>query len=123
MKFSLQLPYKSVDDNVPNQIEPSDVSKLIKLLRKEKACRIDGIPNECLRHLPRRPLVHLTRLFNHCICLSYFLEPWKVAKIITLPKPGEDPKFPQNLRRISLLSTTGKVFDKGIYNVIQKYTD
>jgi hypothetical protein len=65
--------------------------------------------------------VHLTHLFNHCIRLCYFPEPWKVAKIITLPKPGKDPKFPQNLRPISLLSTTGKLFEKVIYNIIQKH--
>jgi hypothetical protein len=28
----------------------------------------------------------------------------------TLPEPGKDPKFPQNLCSISLLSTTGKLF-------------
>ena len=123
VEAKIQALRKSVDDNAPNQIKPSDVLKLIKLLKKGKACGIDGIPNECLRHIPRRPLVHLTHLFNHCIRLSYFPEPWKVAKLITLPKPGRDPKFPQNLRPISLLSTTGKLFEKIIYNIIQKHID
>jgi hypothetical protein len=41
-------------------------------------------PNECLRHLPRRPLIYLTHLFNHCLGLSHFPKPWKEAKIITL---------------------------------------
>jgi hypothetical protein len=36
-------------------------------LKLRKACRIDGIPNEFLRHLPRRPLVYLAQLLNHCI--------------------------------------------------------
>jgi hypothetical protein len=100
----IQALHEAIDENAPNQIKPSDALKLTKLLKKEKACGIDGIPNECLRHFPRRPLVHLTHLFNHCIRLSYFPEPWMVAKIITLPKPGKDPKFPQNLQPISLLS-------------------
>jgi hypothetical protein len=47
----IQALAESVDDNTPNQIKPSDVLKLIKTLKKEKACGIDGIPNECLRHL------------------------------------------------------------------------
>jgi len=117
----IQALHKAVDENAPNQIKPSDVLKLTKLLKKEKACEIEGIPNECLRHLPRRPLVHLTHLLNHCIRLSYFPETWKVANI-TLPKPGNGPKFPQNLRPISLLSTTGKLLEKVIYNIIQTNT-
>jgi hypothetical protein len=84
-----------------------------------KACGLGGIPNECLGHLPRRPLVHL---FNHCPRLSHFAKPWKEAKVITLPKPGKDPKFPQNLRLISLLSTIGNLFDKVILKIVQRAT-
>jgi hypothetical protein len=88
-------------------------------LKLRKACGIDGIPNECLRHLPRRPLVHLTHLLNHCTRLPHLPNPWKEAKIITLPKPGKDPKLPQNLRPISLLPTTDKLFEKVILKFVQ----
>jgi hypothetical protein len=81
---------------------------------------MDGIPNQCLRYLPRRPLVHLTHLFHHCLRLSHFPQSWKEAKIKTLPKTGKDPKFPQNLRPISLLPTTGKLFEKGILKIVHK---
>jgi hypothetical protein len=72
------------------------------------------------RHLPRRPLVHLTHLFNHCLWLGRFPAPWNEAKIIILPKPGKDPKFPQNLRPIRQLCTTEKLFEKMILRTIQK---
>jgi hypothetical protein len=67
------------------KLRPCDLTKLIKSLKLIKAFGIDGIPNECLRHLPRRPLVHLTHLFNHCLRLSFFPNAWNEAKIITLP--------------------------------------
>jgi hypothetical protein len=67
--------------------------------------------------------VHLTNLFNHCIRLSHFPNPWKEAKVITLPKPGKDPKFPQNLRPISLLSTTGQLFENVILKILQKHIE
>jgi hypothetical protein len=89
----VQALLESVDNSPPERIRPCDVLKFMKTLKLRKACGIDGIPNECLRHLPRKPLVHLTHLFNHCIRLSHFPESWKEAKVITLSKSVKDPNF------------------------------
>jgi hypothetical protein len=40
-----------------------------------------------------------------------------------LPKPGKDPKFPQKLRPISLLSTTGKLFERVILKIVQRHAE
>jgi hypothetical protein len=92
-------------------------------LKLRRACGIDGIPNKCLRHLPWRPFIHLTHLFNHCLRLSHSPNPWKEAKVITSPKLGKDRKFPQNLRPIGLLPTTEKQFEKVILQLLQKHID
>jgi hypothetical protein len=42
------------------------------------------------------------------------------ANIISLPKLGKDPKFNQNLRPISSLSATGKLFEKVILKIAQR---
>jgi hypothetical protein len=42
---------------------------------------------------------------------------------VPCPLPGKDPKFPQNLRPISLLSTAGKLFEKVILKFLQKHID
>jgi hypothetical protein len=94
---------EAVDNNSPERIRPCDLQKLVNSLKLRKACGIDGIPNECLRQLPRRPLVHLTHLINHCLGLSHFPTPWKDTKIITKPKPGTDSKFPQIYGRLASL--------------------
>jgi hypothetical protein len=52
-----------------------------------------------------------------------FPKSWKEAKVITLPKPGKNPKSPQNLRPINLLSATGKLFEKVILNIVQKHIE
>jgi hypothetical protein len=41
--------------------------------------------------------------------------------VVALPKPGKDPKFPQNLRPISLLSLAGKVFEKIILEIVKRH--
>jgi hypothetical protein len=43
--------------------------------------------------------------------------------MIALRKPGKDPKFPQNLSPISLLSTTGKLFEKVILKLVQRHIE
>jgi hypothetical protein len=60
-------------------------------------------------------------LSNHCIKLSQFPAPWKVAKVLTLSKPGKDPTFSHILRPSSLLSPAGKVFEK-VYKKLSKGT-
>jgi hypothetical protein len=101
-------------------MRPCDLQNILNSLKLKKACGIYGIPNECLRHLPRRPLIYLTHLINHCIRLSHFPSSWKEAKVVTLPKPGKYPKFPQNLGPISLSSSTGNVFEKVISETAKK---
>jgi hypothetical protein len=118
VKGRVQTLLEDVDNSPSERIRSCDLDKLINSLKLRKACGIDGVPNECLRHLPRRPLLHLTYLFNHCLRLSHFPKPWKEAKVLTLLKPGKDTKFPQNLRPISLLSTTGKLFEKVILKIV-----
>jgi hypothetical protein len=43
--------------------------------------------------------------------------------VIALPRPGKDPKFPKNLRPISLLSTTGKLFEKVILTIVERHIE
>jgi hypothetical protein len=114
----VQALLEAVDSDFPEIIRPCDLQKLLNTLKLKKACGIDCIPNECLRHLPKRPLVHLTHLINHCIRLSLFPRSWEEAKVIALPKPSKEPKFPQNLRPISPLSSAGKVFEKFILEIV-----
>jgi hypothetical protein len=82
-------------------------------------CEFDVILNECHTHLPRKPFVLPTQLFNRCLRLSQFPKPWKKAKVVKLLKPGTEPKLPQNLHSISLLSTTGNLLKKVILKIVQ----
>jgi hypothetical protein len=113
----------SVEDIPLGKVRSCDIHKLVNSLKLRKACGLDGIPNECLRHLPRSLLVHLTHLFNHCLWLINFSKSWEEAKVITLLIPSKDPKSPQNLRLNSLLSSTAKVFEKVILKIVQRHIE
>jgi hypothetical protein len=67
-------------DKPPERIRPSDLQKLIDSLKLKKVCGIDCISNECLRHLPRRPMFHLKQLINNCITLSLFPQVFEGSK-------------------------------------------
>jgi hypothetical protein len=123
VEAKVQALMESVDNSHRQRIRPCDIQIIINTLKLRMACGIDGIPNACLRHLPRRPLVHLTHLFIHCLRLSHFPNSWKEAKVITLSKRSKDSKSPQKLLPISLLSTTGKLFEKVILKILQKHIE
>jgi hypothetical protein len=106
-------------DNTPlGKVRPCDTYKLANSLKLRNAREFDNVTNKHLRHLPKRPLVYLTHLFHHYLRLSHFPKPWKEKNVITLPKPGKDPKLSQNLYPISFLSTTGIKFKKIILKII-----
>jgi hypothetical protein len=41
--------------------------------------------------------------------------------VVALPKPGKSPKFPKNLRQISIFTSTGKVFEKVILKIVKRH--
>jgi hypothetical protein len=60
---TIQARLASVDGTPLGKVRPCEIHKLANSLKLRKASGLDGIPNECLRRLPRRPLIHLTHLF------------------------------------------------------------
>jgi hypothetical protein len=57
LEAGIQALSEAMDNSLPEKAKPCDVQNLIISLRLRRACRTNGIPNKCLRHLPRRPLV------------------------------------------------------------------
>jgi retron-type reverse transcriptase len=118
-----------VEDIQSRQIEtsttptsPAEVRKIIGFLKVKKAPGPDNIPNKALKLLPDR-VVALTTIINASLRLCHFPSRWKKANVIFIPKPGKDPKFPQNHRPISLLSSIGKVLEKVILTRLVRVTN
>jgi hypothetical protein len=60
MEAILQTLFEATDNDLPHErIRPLDLQTLTNSLKFRKACGIAGSLNKCLRHRPRRQLVHL----------------------------------------------------------------
>jgi hypothetical protein len=99
---------------------PEEVREIIGSLKVKKAPGPDHIPNTALKLLPDKVVVALTAIINASLRLCHFPSRWKRANVIFIPKPGKDPKFPQNYRPISLLSNVGKIVEKVILTRLVK---
>ncbi|KAH9464289.1 hypothetical protein Pst134EB_003819 [Puccinia striiformis f. sp. tritici] len=55
------------------------------------------------------PLIHLLNIMRACIQLKTQPELWNEEIPITLPKPGQDPRWLENTRGITLSCTEGKL--------------
>jgi hypothetical protein len=102
------------------RIRTFGILKAIMSFNLRKTSGIDGMWASSKRVSNVKPLTHLFKPF---IRLSYFPSPWKEAKVVTLLRPGKDPKSSQYLRPIILLTTTGKIFEKIIHKIFQRHID
>jgi hypothetical protein len=78
----VQALHETVDGTSLKNVRPCEIQKLIRSPKLRKACGNDGIPNECLRNLQRRPLTYSTHLYNHCLRLLDFPKSWKVRRML-----------------------------------------
>ena len=63
----------------------------------------------------------MTDLFNGCLRQAYFLKKWRKATVIVIPKQGKDASRPDNLRPISLLSATSKVYERLVQRRVREH--
>jgi hypothetical protein len=105
---------------VTDRVRPtnhSEISWIVRHLKSNIASGPDGIQNIILQHLPLSVFKLIVKIVNRSLELNYLYFPagWIVAKIIMLPKPGEDHTFPLNYSPISLFNSLGKLFEKIIF--------
>ncbi|GBP92478.1 RNA-directed DNA polymerase from mobile element jockey [Eumeta japonica] len=101
-------------------ITPAALHKIVIRLPKEGPGP-DGVSTAALRHLPRRAIVAMNRVFNGILRTGHFPEEWKRGKIITIPKAGKDPRKPENVRPITLLSHVAKTFERALLTKLRLF--
>jgi len=103
-------------DTSIQSVSGNEVRNIIKQLKVNKASGHDIVNNSMLKQLPCHCITNLVAIFNNALKLQYFPDIGKKANVVTLPKPGKDPKIPSNRRPINLLSSLGIIYERIVLN-------
>lgn len=68
---------------------PKEVALIIKRLKNRSAPGHDSIPTAVIKHLPKKAIVLMTKIFNSCLIHHHFPETWKIAHVIPILKPSK----------------------------------
>ena len=109
-------------DMLDEEILMTELEKAIKSLKTNKACGVDGILNEFLKHSPPSIKEAILMLFNVILKTGYFPEIWAKGEIVPVHKKG-DVNDPSNFRGIFLVSCLGKVFSTIINKRLNEWAE
>jgi hypothetical protein len=99
-------------------ITPHEIEIALMHMASWKAPGQDGLPVVVWQRVWLAVRHWVVEIFQASLRLSYFPNPWKVARIVVLPKGGRDPSLPKSYRPISLLATLGKALEAVVANRI-----
>ncbi|XP_043267691.1 uncharacterized protein [Venturia canescens] len=100
------------DVPAPPVFVAEELTRATKAMKSGKAPGPDGVPAEILRLVARlRPEI-LLDLYNTCLTTGTFSGRWKEARLVLIPKGRGDPNTPSAYRPLSLLDTTGKLYEQ-----------
>ncbi|GFV37964.1 RNA-directed DNA polymerase from mobile element jockey [Trichonephila clavipes] len=103
--------FGNFNTHTPPLTSPLEVRGIIKKLPNRKSPVPDQIPNIAFKYLPINAITHLTKMYNRCLINCHFPTQWKISNVVMLPKIGQNHKFTQGFRPISLLNCTAKIFE------------
>ena len=106
--------FKSLNNEEYNN--PFNLLELIDAIKKsnDTATGLDEVHYQMLNHLPNNALSTILHIFNDIWATGVFPESWRLATIISIPKPGKDHEDPSNYRPIALTSCLCKTLERMI---------
>ena len=98
----------------------SDIGKIIKALKVNKAHGHDEISVRMLKLCESAIVEPLYLIFKNCLSSNTFPDVWKKANVIPVHKKG-DKQVLKNYPPVSLLSICGKIFEKLLFNALYSF--
>ena len=105
----------SSNEITDNPIKISEVNKVIKTLKSNKAAGPDLLISEIIKHSSQVTVKAITKLFNLIFDTEFYPCSWNKAFIVTVFKSGEKGD-PNNYRGISLINTLAKILSAVLNN-------
>lgn len=94
-----------------DQISPFELEMAIDHSKSKGATGDDNISNLLLKKCKRVLMPHMLELFSGSLRCGYYPSDWRIAKVISIQKPGTKPTSKKSFRPISLLSCCSKIFE------------
>jgi hypothetical protein len=88
--------YEYAPASEPKLTSPLEVHQAIRGLKVGKAPDPNRILKRVLRHLPKRAITFLTKVFIAVLRRKYFPSAWKHARVVSILKPGKVPTLPSS---------------------------
>lgn len=101
-------------------ISSIEVSKLLKVLKKDGAPGPNGLPAAVYKSAPEDWAKLLVPLFNHACTTFQIPDSWKGSILCPIFKKG-DPSLPSNYRLIALLDLEAKVYARTLLNQLEQW--
>jgi len=119
-KVAIETLMENHDHHINNEISPDEILVVVGKLKKSKACGIDGIANEVLKHQGLSEI--MLHLFSNCFQQGLVPSTWLKGIIKPVPKGCEkDPLVPLNYRGITLISCVAKIYSSLLNNRLTQY--
>ena len=102
------------------EIIASDIRKIIKVLKVNKAHGYNEIFIRMLKLCESAITELLYLIFKNCLCSNAFPDVWKKANVIPVHNKG-DKQVLKNYGLVPLLPICGKIFEKLIFNALYSF--
>lgn len=103
----------------PKPFTMEEFEQAVRSMKNGKFPGPDGLTVEALKLacniIPEKVQAKLKELLKK----QDFLDTWKVARVVLLPKEGKDPSLSSSYRPICLLNTIGKLYERLIVNRLE----
>ena len=112
----------SEDNYLISEITMEEIINTLKSF-KNRAPGKSGITKLILTKIPPNAWQRFKTILNLSLSMGFYTIPFKEGALLLPPKPGKDPKLPENRRPITLLEVPGKIWEKIINSRLRLYLE